>query len=544
MKKRITLLSIIVAVLSFLNIGSVSAYNPSQFDLVPEPVYNLLRKILIEFGVGPGESFIVFAKFVLFVVLFALFFYGTNKFLKQPRIATVIALGISLFSVILLPGNYVLKMAELYAGVVGIALPVLLVWLGFRLYNNFEHPVMKGIIDALAIMITSFTVAAVQEGGDMPFLFETIKWFGLLQLFFMFMLIIHIFEAFSWAAGQMGETKGGGGSWFDKLFNRGGSSGADTPAARAAAGAERGLEGKEEAELESAQKLLALEDKLDKRAESQMRELEAEEYLQYEHLLKLLQIVSVLKQEARNLKYATDDNFMKEGFGKFRDVFNQFKNLLEKFLTNFEKGTKEFKSVISYLGSEFKIDKHLVREITDAEKDVLKLKKYMKKYNDLIKSEKVDVNSKAQVEIDQLFKAADELRSLLPNIKTIKVRLINSYENNIKVIAAHLKPLLKETKDLDGYLADLAARTYKTKRVGGVKILFGRLGAWDHAMNYLTMIEGHLKTSITNLKTTYEALDKTRKDLEKELLIFTDARKKVNAAFRAIPREQLKKIRP
>ncbi|MEA3430835.1 MAG: hypothetical protein U9R08_06170 [Nanoarchaeota archaeon] len=539
MKKRITLLGIIVAVLSFLNIGSVSAYNPSQFDLVPEPVYNLLRKILVEFGVGPSESFIVFAKFVLFIVLFALFYYGSFKFFKQPRICTVISLGLSLFSVILLPGTYVLKMAELYAGIVGIMLPVLLIWLGFKMYKNFSHPVMKGIIDALSIMIVSSTMAAVQGGSDLPFLFETIKWFGLLQLFFMFMLVIHILEAFSWAAGQMGEGgSGGGSSLWDKVFGGGGDKTPSSPGAKAATVAESKLEKKEEAELESAQKLLALEKKLDERVLVDIRALEAEEYLQYKHLAQLLKIVAVLKQGARDLKYSKDGTYIKKGFLMFNDSFNAFNKILKDLIGNFEHGSKEFKSIITVLGKEFNIDKHLISEINRAETMLKTYDAHLNKYNTLSRADKKLVDDKSQADIHLLHTANEELRELLLQIKNSRVILMTDYESNVKIVSERLKPVQIAVEQL----WTLLANTYKTYSVMGLRA-FGKMGVWDKAMHHLTMIEGHLKTAAETLKKNYESLDKSRAEIQKEFAIFVDLRKKVIEAFKLLPTEIKKKIR-
>lgn len=347
MKKRITLLGIIVGILTLLNIGTVSAV---EFNFVPEPVYDLLRKIFILLGAESGsEQFIIFIKFVMFFVIFTLFFYGfKTKFGEQNKnMAITLSAALSLFSVILIPGAFLARMAEIYAGVFSLLLPGLLVFMYLKNLKEIPAP-LKLVIDLVAMAILASLTDPSILGNNQVF-GNLVQYLGLFNLFFLVMAGIHLFETI----GFIGEHTNAG-KWAGSAA--GAVAGATVGAANATAEALTH-------EFEKSDKIVKMEEKLDTDVIKELTRLEKMDLLTLHDLNLIKAMIVKMVSYANDLARSNDEADHHHGYIVLADRFRQFKNSIQKISKQFKSESNLIRKVLTTEGKELRLSENLESEL-------------------------------------------------------------------------------------------------------------------------------------------------------------------------------------
>jgi len=132
------------------------------------------------------QIFIVYFKIILFFLVFTVLYWSGQKvFHEQPKIAGTVAFIISLASVILLPGHFIILIFNTYSIIIGYAFILLPVIVGLFLAYKFadekksEHPhlkrLLKGII-FIVIAILTFSLSATLTASGSDVYYEVAKW--------------------------------------------------------------------------------------------------------------------------------------------------------------------------------------------------------------------------------------------------------------------------------------------------------------------------------------------------------------------------------
>ena len=160
-KKKVFLLLVSLLMISLLS-NVVSA----QQDYVPEMVEDFFEWLffkLPEEAKAGTDTFVVYFKIILWILLFAMFYFGTTKVFKDnPRIATTIALVFSLITVILIPQGILMFIFTTYSAIITILLGFVPLFIGIYLRRAIpeEHQTMRslvlGLIGVIAIFVGGY----------------------------------------------------------------------------------------------------------------------------------------------------------------------------------------------------------------------------------------------------------------------------------------------------------------------------------------------------------------------------------------------------
>src|SRR3989338_2908106 len=182
-----------------------------SYALLPEPIENFfvfLFESLPE-GVRSDSLFaIAFFKFLIWILVFAVMFASIKKvFHDNTRIATSIALVMSLIGVIMIPNRFITIIFELYAIVIAIlviGLPVLLIWFFNReIFGKEGHGWTKGLVFILAAALIMLVASALSSGTSGGIYYSIADWMEIGAVALFIMGIIMFFD------GAGGMVKGG-----------------------------------------------------------------------------------------------------------------------------------------------------------------------------------------------------------------------------------------------------------------------------------------------------------------------------------------------
>ena len=199
-KKKVFFLSYLVFAMGLFS-NFVSAAEPTSglegaFGTIRNLFGFLPDVINLEKLVGGDAAAVFWAKFLVWLLLFAILYFGTTaipRLADNKRIATVIALVISLMAALLIPNAIVINIFQTYGLVAGI-----LLWfipLGFMFYLNHVIQVrwLRVLVLLLALIIlVNINTTLVSHDN---FLGSTGDYFGLLLGIVLIMFLWNLFAA-------------------------------------------------------------------------------------------------------------------------------------------------------------------------------------------------------------------------------------------------------------------------------------------------------------------------------------------------------------
>jgi len=169
--KKISFVLAMFISLFFGVIPNVSAgYRVSPLEKVFEVIANFFH---FEIFAGDEKLQIGLIRFLLWIVLFAIFFFSANKFVfnkgydagEGRKISTVVALVISLISAIFLPDGVVIAIGTGYSAVafaiLSITIAGIAILLAFKTFNGSSNGEAWRDIVGLFILIIAFMIMNV-----------------------------------------------------------------------------------------------------------------------------------------------------------------------------------------------------------------------------------------------------------------------------------------------------------------------------------------------------------------------------------------------
>jgi len=530
MKKRFSIIGLVFGLFTLINSNLVFGYGRTSFDFVPEPVYNLLRKLLIDFGINPGESFTIFMKVVMGVMVYAIFYYGARRAFgeSETRVANVVAISLAALTIILLPGEWLLRMAELYAGLLGLALPLILVVAALQLYKSADIAPLKLLIDCIAIWVVSSTLAIANDATQLPFLAEAIQWFGLIFIFFGCMFLIHLFETFNWA-GEHFSGKVPGSGWFS-----GSSKSPEAKKADALAREEAKLEKSESKDIKTAENLAKLDEKLSTEVMDELSQLAQVELLEHKHIDQILLIIAKLRTVANDLKYSKDSSYISQGFRMFNESLEYFKKVFKDLLDNYNLSVKQFNKIRAGAGAIFNLDAHLKSELNNAETLFINSQNVLNTCNALDITGKRNaeaLSSTIQNDILELKDIITKLQYHLVEVRNISNSSMIDFEQKREVIS-HDFGLVEAEFDK---FQNLWSKFYNSYNVGVYSTRFAQyVGAWDSAIGNLRVIDSMFKNVKDNLEQEFNDINTMRVEFQKHISDMINTRKKLDVIYAKI----------
>ena len=110
--------------------------------------------ITLEKLIGEEDAAIFWAKFLVWLLLFAGFFFGATKAFKDnKRIAAVVALVFSLIGTLMMPNGWIINIFQSYGFLSGLLIWVVPVAAGFYLVSKIKQRLMKALIYLLMIFV-------------------------------------------------------------------------------------------------------------------------------------------------------------------------------------------------------------------------------------------------------------------------------------------------------------------------------------------------------------------------------------------------------
>lgn len=156
----------------------------AQEDIVNE----WLRFIFVDLGdlaESGDQIFIIYAKVILFFLVFAVIYWSSAKiFHEKNRIAGIVAFIISLMSVVLLPGTIILMIFKTYSAIIGYAFILLPLIVGLILAYKLGgkgggsetwKKFVKGLVFIVISILTFYLAAALIADGSDVYM-EVAKW--------------------------------------------------------------------------------------------------------------------------------------------------------------------------------------------------------------------------------------------------------------------------------------------------------------------------------------------------------------------------------
>ncbi|MEK6949362.1 MAG: hypothetical protein AABX34_04020, partial [Nanoarchaeota archaeon] len=134
------------------------AENHSSLSGVAETIENLFvfipNIITLEKLLGEDQAAMFWARFLLWVLLFAAFFFGATKVFKDnKRVAAVVALVFALIGTLMMPNGWVINIFQSYGFLAGLLIWVVPVAAGFYLVSKIQQRLLKALIYLLMIFV-------------------------------------------------------------------------------------------------------------------------------------------------------------------------------------------------------------------------------------------------------------------------------------------------------------------------------------------------------------------------------------------------------
>ena len=204
-KKVFLLLASLVLMSLFSNFASAQEEGAGlgeAFDTIRELFAFLPELVTLEKLIGGDTAAIFWAKFLVWLLLFAVLFFGASKvFPDNNRIAVIVALVIALMGTLLIPYPILVNIFQTYGLVAGIVIWAIPLVAGMYIAHKVENPFARALIYGLAAWILfsiNKTIVKEQEFANTNFPF-----FGL--------LLAVVIILFFWNLGQIFGIGGGAG---------------------------------------------------------------------------------------------------------------------------------------------------------------------------------------------------------------------------------------------------------------------------------------------------------------------------------------------
>ncbi len=147
---------LVLSIMLFSN----TAYSQEEGPLsrVADTVHDLFgfipNIITLEKLIGEDAAAIFWAKFLVWLLLFAAFFFGATKAFKDnKRIAAVVALVFALIGTLMMPNGWVINIFQSYGFLAGLLIWVVPVAAGFYLVSKIQQRLLKALIYLLMIFV-------------------------------------------------------------------------------------------------------------------------------------------------------------------------------------------------------------------------------------------------------------------------------------------------------------------------------------------------------------------------------------------------------
>ena len=170
---------------------------------------------------GKDPAALFWAKFLVWLLLFAAIYFGTSKVFKDNnRIAVIIALVISLMGTLLMPVSILFNIFQTYGLLAGIIIWVIPViggmWIAHKVENRFFKAFIYG---TSAWILFSINETIVKEQG---FVNTSFPYFVLLMTVVIILFFVNLFAMFGGGEGAVSEHAGRAGRSIWDRITRGG----------------------------------------------------------------------------------------------------------------------------------------------------------------------------------------------------------------------------------------------------------------------------------------------------------------------------------
>ncbi len=204
-KKVFLLLASLVLMSLFSNFASAQEEGAGlgeAFDTIRELFAFLPELVTLEKLIGGDTAAIFWAKFLVWLLLFAVLFFGASKvFPDNKRIAVIVALVIALMGTLLIPYPILVNIFQTYGLVAGIVVWAIPLVAGMYIAHKVENPFARALIYGLAAWILFSINKTIVKGQE--FANTNFPFFGL--------LLAVVIILFFWNLGQIFGIGGGAG---------------------------------------------------------------------------------------------------------------------------------------------------------------------------------------------------------------------------------------------------------------------------------------------------------------------------------------------
>lgn len=224
-KKKVFFIFLLVIMMSlFPNFVSASSHPDGAglgeaFDTIRELFIFLPDLVTLEKLIGGDTAALFWAKFLVWILLFAALYFGASVVFKDnKRIAVVVSIVISLMGTLLIPSSILVNIFQTYGLVAGIVVWTIPLVAGMYIAHKFENPFARAIIYGTAAWILfSINETIVKAQGVLNTKFP---FFGLLLAVVIILFFWNLGAIFGMVGGGgIGSAVGGIGNW---LTGRGG----------------------------------------------------------------------------------------------------------------------------------------------------------------------------------------------------------------------------------------------------------------------------------------------------------------------------------
>lgn len=169
-------------------------------------LFGFIPKILtLEALVGGDAAALFWAKFLIWLLLFAVIYFGASKvFAENKRIAVIVALAISLMGALLIPNNTVVNIFQTYGLAAGFAVWFVPVIAGLFLAHKIENRAIKTVFYLVLILLLINIDRSLTSPGSW---LEGNNWIDYFRLLFAVVIIAFIWNLFSmWGGGGVSDA--------------------------------------------------------------------------------------------------------------------------------------------------------------------------------------------------------------------------------------------------------------------------------------------------------------------------------------------------
>ncbi|MDO8480595.1 MAG: hypothetical protein Q7S65_02130 [Nanoarchaeota archaeon] len=154
---------------------SVSA---AKTKFIPEALKNALDFVFVTLpksAQAPGKLFNIYFRFMLFILVYAVLYYGTKKLFDKGNIAGVIAFVLALSSVSLIPAKVLQGIFGTYSVAIAVLAALAPALYGLYITKNIHNKLLKAAVWLLVALI-SFVVAGylMKAGGASSGLYKSV----------------------------------------------------------------------------------------------------------------------------------------------------------------------------------------------------------------------------------------------------------------------------------------------------------------------------------------------------------------------------------